>query len=220
MKAEMLVIMGPVGSGKGTVIQRLTEKHPSYRAVDTGEILRKKAREGGPVSEEIRQYLDKGLLVPDELVARILEEEIASLRKDSEVFLLDGFPRNLQQIPLLEGILERLNITLKGVYWLELSEEQAQERMRYRRVCSQCGAIYHLKNLPPKVEGICDRCGGSLVARKDDVPEIIHQRWKVYKEHTQPVCEWYKRKGLLFCVDASGTPDDVVQQIGIRQEEP
>lgn len=216
----MLVIMGPVGSGKGTVIRRLCEKHSFYRAVDTGEILRKKSQEEGPVSREIRQYLDKGLLVPDELVSRILEEEIAFSRRDSEVFLLDGFPRNLRQVYLLEEMLKKLDITLKGVFWLEVSEEQARERMRYRRVCSECGAIYHMKNLPPKVEGICDRCGGSLVAREDDAPEIIRQRWKVYKEQTQPVREWYKRKSLLFYVDASGTPDEVLRQIEIWEEKP
>ncbi len=212
MKARMFVVLGPLGSGKGTAIRKVSEKYGFY-PVDTGELLRKYVHSELPLGAQLRPYLEKGLLVPDNLVSKILESELQMVRKNSETFLLDGFPRNLNQVHLLEEILHRTGIQLQGVFWFETSEEIVRERISLRRVCQECGAIYHLKHFPPKKEGICDHCGVPLLHRKDDQTAIVSARWEVYHQQTQPVCEWYQKKNLLISVNASGTPEEIVRQM-------
>lgn len=190
-----LIVIGPPGVGKGTYAEILSTKYIIPK-ISSGDLFHRAIREGAPLGKEIGDYVSKGELVPDEVVIELIRER---LQEDDckDGFLLDGFPRTISQAKALEeaGKVDKvLNFTAP--------DEEVLSRLSGRRTCRKCGAIYHTKNRPPKVLGVCDRCGGKLYQRTDETPEVIKTRLRVYREKTKPVIDYFRKKGVLVDIDA------------------
>jgi adenylate kinase len=204
--ARNIVFLGPQGSGKGTVIGRIKEKYQTPH-ISTGEMFREAIKEGTEFGLKAKEYIDRGELVPDEVTCGMVEERI-SKPDCTNGFMLDGFPRNLSQAEALGRI-----TTIDTAVLLNVPEEVSLQRLSGRRQCRECGAIFHLQNIPPRKDGICDACGGELYQRDDDKPKAIKERLEIYHRETMPIVGYYDKSGALVTVDGSGTIDDVVQQI-------
>ncbi|MCX7699186.1 MAG: adenylate kinase [Candidatus Goldbacteria bacterium] len=204
--------MGPPGAGKGTYSEKLI-KFYKIPQISTGDILRAAVKQGTELGKQAKDYMDKGLLVPDEIIVGIIEDRI----KEPDCkngFLLDGFPRTVAQADALEFIFKKNNLKLNAVVDFTVREDILYKRLTGRRLCKNCSANYNIFTLPPKNEGVCDRCGGELYQRDDDKEEVIAKRLSVYKSQTEPLIDYYKKKGLLKSIDASeGTIDEIVQKI-------
>ncbi|MCD6263217.1 adenylate kinase [Candidatus Bathyarchaeota archaeon] len=190
-----IVILGPPGSGKGTQAKIISEMY-GIPHINTGDLLREEVAKGTEVGRIAKPYMDQGKLVPDDVITRILEERL-SQADCKRGFILDGYPRNLHQVDLLDEILKRLGVDLDCVLNILIDDEVVVRRLTTRRICSVCGAIYNLINKPPKKEGVCDICGGRLIQRDDDREEVIRRRLEVYKEQSEPVLERYRKRGLV-----------------------
>ena len=189
-----LILLGPPGAGKGTQAEILCKKL-NIPTISTGNILRAAVKNGTPVGLKAKEYMDAGKLVPDEVIIGVISERLAEA-DCQKGFILDGVPRTIPQAEALE----KAGITFDAVVSLEIVD-----RMGGRRVCASCGAPYHVKNLPPKVEGVCDACGGKLEARADDKPEVVRDRLKVYHKETAPLKDFYAERNLLKTVDNQPT---------------
>jgi len=192
-KAQGLVLLGPPGSGKGTQAALLAERL-GLEHISTGEILREEVELGTELGRKAKAYMDRGELVPDALVIEMLRGRLDSSR--SRGFILDGFPRTISQAEALERM-----VRLDRVLNIHLSEEEVVRRLSARRVCKSCGRNYNLISNPPKVEGRCDACGGELIQRDDDKPEVIRRRYRVYEAETAPLKDFYRQRGLLVEVE-------------------
>jgi adenylate kinase len=201
-----LILLGPPGAGKGTQAKSISKEF-NIPHISTGDIFRKNISEKTALGIEAKGYMDKGLLVPDELTVRIVEDRLKS-DDCSMGYLLDGFPRTVYQAEKLEKI-DKLDCVLL----LQVPDEFILSRMTGRRVCTSCGASFHIENNPPKIEGICDLCGGQLVQRKDDNKETVAQRIEVYKNQTEPLVNYYKDKGILKTIDGTLEIEEVFQNI-------
>jgi adenylate kinase len=202
-----LVLLGPPGAGKGTQAERLvTDFDLPYYA--TGNILRAAIEEESELGREAKEYVDRGDLVPDELICRVIEERLDSGEAD-DGFLLDGFPRTIGQAEMLERALDDRGRSLTAVLLIEVSDDEVVRRLSGRRTCVKSGHVYHVEFDPPKNEGICDQDGSRLIQRDDDKPETIRNRLAVYHQQTEPLIAWYEDKGLLRRFDGSRSPDDV-----------
>ena len=190
-----LVLLGPPGAGKGTQAKVLSQKL-NIPHISTGDMLRDTVSKNTPLGKEAKGYMLKGELVPDELVIAIVEETFTTEAVGGG-FILDGFPRTLKQAKMLDATLESIGKKLDIVLYFKTSVEISVSRLGGRRVCKKCGANFHVKNIPPKKEGICDHCRGALYQRKDDREETVKRRWSVYTEETAPVITYYKSKGIL-----------------------
>lgn len=194
-----LIMLGAPGAGKGTQAEILSAKL-GIPTISTGNILRAAIKEGTPVGLQAKSYMDAGKLVPDSVIIGIVAERLE--KPDcAKGFILDGVPRTIPQAEALE----KAGITFDAVVSLEISDDEIVDRMGGRRVCASCGAPYHVKNLPPKVEGVCDACGGKLEARADDKPEVVRDRLKVYHKETAPLKDFYAERNLLKTVDNQPT---------------
>jgi len=186
-----LVLLGAPGAGKGTQAEILGVKL-GVPTISTGTILRAAIKNGTPVGVQAKSYVDGGKLVPDEVIIGIVAERLAQPDcKDG--FILDGVPRTIGQADAME----RLGVKVNHVLSIEISDEEIEQRMEGRRVCDKCGAPYHIAAKPPKVEGLCDSCGGELIQRNDDKPETVKERLRVYHAETEPLKEFYGVRGLL-----------------------
>ena len=194
-----LILLGPPGAGKGTQAEILNKKL-NIPTISTGNILRAAVKNGTPVGLKAKEYMDAGKLVPDEVIIGVISERLAEADCQSG-YILDGVPRTIPQAEALE----KAGIDFDAVVSIEISDEEIVERMAGRRVCASCGAPYHVKNLPPKVEGVCDKCGGKLEARADDKPEVVRDRLKVYHDETAPLKDFYAARSLLKAVDNQPT---------------
>ena len=194
-----LILLGPPGAGKGTQAEILNKKL-NVPTISTGNILRAAVKNGTPVGLKAKEYMDAGKLVPDEVIIGVISERLAEADCQNG-FILDGVPRTIPQAEALE----KAGIQFDAVVSIEISDEEIVERMGGRRVCTACGAPYHVKNLPPKVEGVCDACGGKLEARADDKPEVVRDRLKVYHKETAPLKDFYAARNLLKTVDNQPT---------------
>jgi adenylate kinase len=190
-----LILLGPPGAGKGTQAKVLSQKFNTPH-ISTGDMLRETVSKGTPLGREAKGYMLKGELVPDSLVVEIVKETLLT-EKVKNGFILDGFPRTLQQAKILDRTLENIDKKLDMVLYFKTSLETSIGRLSGRRVCKKCGANFHIKNIPPKKEGVCDYCGGELYQRKDDQEETVKRRWSVYNEETTPLITYYRRKGIL-----------------------
>jgi len=203
--------MGPPGVGKGTQAKRLSEEL-GLPHVSTGDLLRLAVRENTPLGRAARSCVESGRLVPDELVEELVAERLG--REDArDGFVLDGFPRTKEQVVALDRLLGRLGTRLDRVVLLVAPESEIVRRLSGRRVCSSCGALFHVESRPPAANGVCDECGGVLVQRADDREEVIRQRLRVYERDTRPVAEAYRSRGLLVEADGSGSPEEVFLRI-------
>lgn len=202
-----LLIFGPPGVGKGTLSDMLSDKY-KIPHISTGDIFRNEIKSG---NSELKDYVEKGLLVPDMVVNKIIEK---SLKQENfkNGFILDGYPRTIEQAEFLENVLWKLNKKIDLVLNLVASEETIVERLTSRRNCGKCGAMYNLITMKPKKKNVCDKCGSALVMRKDDEPETVRKRIQVYGQETSPLVDYYKKKKLLFDVDASKKPKEVFKE--------
>ncbi|HEX6394968.1 MAG TPA: adenylate kinase [Acidimicrobiales bacterium] len=205
-----LVVLGKQGAGKGTQAVRLS-RHYVVPHVSTGDTFRAAVRSGSEFGEKARQYLDAGELVPDEIVIGMVRERLTRGDTTNRGFILDGFPRTVHQAEALSELLEPRQLDL--VIDLEVDTEQVLTRLAGRRVCSDCGANYSVVDNPPRVNEICDVCGGEVVQRDDDTEAAIRRRLELYERETAPLVHWYKSRGLLAVVDGSGSPDQVTGRV-------
>ena len=190
-----LVLLGPPGAGKGTQAKVLSQKL-DIPHIATGDMLREAVSKGTSLGKEAKEYMLKGELVPDRLVIEIVKETLASGGVEKG-FMLDGFPRTLEQAKMLDSTLGNIDKKLDIVLYFKTSLETSVARLSGRRVCKKCGVNFHVKNIPPKKQGVCDHCGGELYQRKDDQEETVKRRWSVYSEETAPLITYYKNKGAL-----------------------
>ena len=205
-----LVLLGPPGSGKGTQGERLQEDlEQPYNA--TGDILRAAVRDETEIGKEAKAYMDKGDLVPDDVIIGVIAERIDS-HEAEDGFILDGFPRTVGQAEVLADILEGRGRKLTSVLLIEAPDDEVVRRLSGRRTCPN-GHIFHVEFDPPEEEGKCDVCGEELHIRDDDKPEVVKHRLTQYKEKTEPLVDWYDERGLLERVDGSAAPDDVYEDI-------
>ncbi|MFA4853845.1 MAG: adenylate kinase [Candidatus Omnitrophota bacterium] len=206
-----LVLLGPPGAGKGTQAKRLAERL-SLPHISTGDILRKNVLEGTDLGKQAKGIMEKGLLVPDDLVARMLDERFNNpdIKKG---FILDGYPRNLSQAVTLDDILKRKNIAVGLVVYLNTSDQVVVKRLTGRLVCSKCGANFHTVNMPPKLKGICDNCQGALYQRSDDNEDTVLKRLQVYKNEVASLIEYYKQAKKLRSLNADLDAQVVLEQI-------
>jgi adenylate kinase len=202
-----LVLIGLPGAGKGTQGQLIAEKL-GIPFISSGDALRKELETDDEIAKEFKEYMNKGLLVPDEVVEEFLEEmlERYNLKKG---FVFDGFPRTVHQADFIGKYLEKKGISLDAVLYLKISDEEIIKRISGRRVCPKCGAIYNIYYNPPKHDEICDVCGTPLIQREDDKECVVRKRLDVYKKETQPLINYYSDKNLLTTVDATGTVEEV-----------
>lgn len=206
-----IVMLGAPGAGKGTQAKMIASKY-QIPHISTGDIFRANIKNGTELGKKAKQYMDQGALVPDELTCDLVMDRI---QQDDckNGFVLDGFPRTIPQAEALDAALGKINEKMDYAIDVDVSDENIVNRMSGRRACLNCGATYHLISIPPKVEGICDRCGSEIVLREDDKPETVQKRLKVYHEQTQPLIDYYKNQGILKSVDGTQPMDEVFKAI-------
>ncbi len=202
-----LIFLGPPGAGKGTHAKVVCAKYGVIQLA-AGDILRKNVKEGTPLGVQAKAVMERGELVSDELVNNMMFDEIRKL-KNSKGFILDGYPRTIVQAEALEKFLATEKIVLTAAINFMASEKVLVDRLSGRRGCPKCGKIYHVRNMPPKQDGVCDLDGEKLTTRKDDEPETILNRLKVYHESTKPLVDFYRKKNLLHDIPAEGDAPEV-----------
>ena len=206
-----IIMLGAPGAGKGTQAKLIAEKY-GVPHISTGDIFRANIKNGTELGKEAKEYMDKGLLVPDELTVRLLLDRVAQ-DDCKNGYVLDGFPRTIPQAEVLDKELTKLGDSVDFAVDVDVPDENIIRRMSGRRACLNCGATYHIVTIPPKKEGICDVCGSELVLRDDDQPETVKNRLKVYHEQTQPLIEYYTGKGVLRTVDGTLPMEEVFDAI-------
>ncbi len=196
-----IIMLGAPGAGKGTQAKQIADKY-SIPHISTGDIFRANIKNGTDLGKKAKEYMDQGLLVPDELTCDLVMDRI---QQDDCVngFVLDGFPRTIPQAEALDAALEKIGQHMDYAIDVDVPDENIVNRMSGRRACLDCGATYHVVSLPPKTEGKCDHCGSDLVLREDDKPETVQKRLSVYHDQTQPLIDYYKKQGILKSVDGT-----------------
>ena len=206
-----LILLGPPGAGKGTQAAKIIEKY-DIPHISTGDIFRANIKEGTELGKKAQTYMDKGELVPDELVVDLVVDRVA--KDDAKNgYVLDGFPRTIPQAEALDKALAACGEKIDYAIDVNVPDENIISRMSGRRACTACGGTYHIVNIPPKKEGICDACGGPLVLRADDEPETVKKRLDVYHEQTQPLIDYYTEQEILKTVDGTVSMEDVFKAI-------
>jgi adenylate kinase len=206
-----LVLLGPPGSGKGTQGERLNEdlRLPYYA---TGDILRAAVREETELGRTAKEYMDRGDLVPDEVIVGVIADRIGS-SEALDGFILDGFPRTTPQAEALDAKLSELGRALNGVLLIDVSDDEVVRRLGGRRTCEENGHVFHVEFEPPKEEGVCDIDGSPLIVRDDDKPEVIRKRLETYHEKTEPLVSYYDSRSILRRIEGEAKPEEVAEQI-------
>lgn len=206
-----IIMLGAPGAGKGTQAKQIADKY-QIPHISTGDIFRANIKEGTELGMKAKTFMDQGALVPDELTVALLIDRI---QKDDckNGFVLDGFPRTIPQAEVLDKTLTEMGEKMDYAIDVDVPDENIVNRMGGRRACINCGATYHIVNIPTKVEGVCDKCGSETVLRDDDKPETVQKRLRVYHEQTQPLIDYYKNQGILKTVDGTRPMSDVFASI-------
>ncbi len=199
-----LILLGPPGSGKGTVAARLLNDFPQFSYIYPGDLLRKEAKKNTKRAKMIRSSMERGDMVPNDITIGLIGKQL----KKAKHFILDGFPRTWPQVKHLENA-TKINLLL----FLNISEKTALERLTLRRVCPKCKAIYHLRYIKPRQGQRCDKCNTKLTQRADDMPKAVKERFRVYRQQTLPVLRFYKKQGILKTINAEGTPEEVYRRV-------
>ncbi|EOT28731.1 adenylate kinase [Eubacterium sp. 14-2] len=202
-----IIMLGAPGAGKGTQAKQIADKY-SIPHISTGDIFRANLKAGTELGKKAKEYMDQGLLVPDELTCDLVMDRIGQ-EDCKNGFVLDGFPRTIPQAEALDAALAKINEKMDYAIDVDVPDENIVNRMSGRRACLNCGATYHIVSIPTKVEGICDRCGNQVVLRDDDQPETVKKRLNVYHEQTQPLIDYYKKQNILKTVDGTRPMEDV-----------
>ena len=210
---KVVILLGPPGSGKGTVAERLRGERGGYVHFATGDMLREEVRNGTGVGLEAEAYMKRGELVPDDIIIRIVEARLDKGNPD-DAYLFDGFPRTVAQADLLDDSLARRGTAIERVVVLDTPRDVIIQRLTGRRVCRDCGASFHVVNIPPKREGVCDACGGELYQRKDDTEETIVNRLDVYNRQTESLIARYEAMGVLERLDSDRGLEGLMADIG------
>ncbi len=203
----IIILFGAPGSGKGTQAKEISE-YFNIRRISLGDILREEVKRKSSLGSQVKQFMEKGVLVPDSIVGEVVKNNIPE-----GGFVLDGYPRNINQAKYLDEVLLQRKKKIDTALYLDVDEPTVLKRLEFRRVCRNCSANYHLINMPPKVEGVCDVCGGELIQRKDDTPSVIKERLKVFLSESRPLLQFYKDKGVLINIDARDEKDEVFSRI-------
>lgn len=206
-----LIILGAPGAGKGTQAVNLAKIH-DVPHISTGDIFRSNIKNGTDLEKKAKEYIDKGLLVPDDVTIGIVKDRL--LQPDCQKgFILDGFPRTIEQAEKLDAILENMNVKLDKVLNIHVPGDEIVSRMSGRRVCSKCGASYHTEYKPTKEKDICDNCNANVIQREDDKEEIVRQRLETYHKQTEPLIEYYTKKGKLVTVKGREKIEDTTNEV-------
>ena len=205
MQSSLRVLLGAPGAGKGTQAEKICE-HLNIPTISTGNIIREALKSGTEMGKKAQSYLDKGKLVPDDVVIGIVRDRLAQ-GDCKNGFVLDGFPRTIPQAEALD----QMGIVIDKVIDLQVTDEDVIQRMSGRRICEKCGASYHMQYNKPQVEGVCDKCAGTLIQRKDDHPDTVKERLKVYHKQTEPLEEYYRKKGKLSVVKGQEDVQDTTR---------
>lgn len=200
-----LIFLGPPGVGKGTIAKEIV-KEKNIPQISTGDLLRAAVKEGNELGKKAKEHMDAGKLVPDDLVIDLLKNRI-SQDDCKKGFILDGFPRTIPQAKALE------EVKIDKVLNFKATDETVISRISGRRTCKECNAIYHIKNIPPKVKDVCDKCNGKLFQREDDKPEAVKKRLKVYKQQTEPLIDYYNKKGILIDIKTEKPIPEIIKDI-------
>lgn len=202
-----IIMLGAPGAGKGTQAKQIADKY-SIPHISTGDIFRANLKAGTELGKKAKEYMDQGLLVPDELTCDLVMDRIAQ-DDCKNGFVLDGFPRTIPQAEALDAALTKINQKMDYAIDVDVPDENIINRMSGRRACLNCGATYHIVSIPTKVEGVCDRCGNQVVLRDDDQPETVKKRLDVYHAQTQPLIDYYQKQGILKSVDGTQPMESV-----------
>lgn len=206
-----IIMLGAPGAGKGTQAKQIADKY-KIPHISTGDIFRANIKNNTELGQKAKQYMDQGLLVPDELTCDLVMDRI---KQDDckNGFILDGFPRTIPQAEALDAALDKINEKMDYAINVDVPDENIVNRMGGRRCCLNCGATYHVVTIPTKVEGICDRCGSPVVLRDDDKPETVQKRLTVYHDQTQPLIDYYEKQSILKTVDGAKSMEAVFDDI-------
>jgi len=207
----ILILLGAPGVGKGTQ-GALISKEYGIPQISTGDILRSEVKNETELGKKAKAYMEKGELVPDDIIIEMMEKRI----KEEDCrngFILDGFPRTVAQAEAFDRMLAKNGLELDKVILIDVPEDEIIERLTGRRVCPNCGAVYHVRNNPPKVEGVCDRCGSKLIQRDDDREDVVRKRLEVYKKSTMPLIDYYTKTSKLVKVDGTGDIQEIFTRI-------
>ncbi|GBC89187.1 MAG: adenylate kinase [Hydrogenobacter thermophilus] len=204
----ILVFLGPPGAGKGTQAKMLSEEL-GFKHISTGDMLREAVKNATPLGLKAKEYMDRGDLVPDDLVIAMVEQVVLKEKK----VILDGFPRTIAQATSLDSMLKKHGREVNKVILFEIDDEVIVDRLTGRRICPNCGAVYHLKFSPPKEDQICDICGTKLIQRQDDTEEVIRRRLEVYRRQTAELIDFYKRQNKLISLDAQKSIEELYKDL-------
>jgi adenylate kinase len=207
-----IILLGPPGSGKGTQASAL-EARESIPHIASGDLLRANVRDHTELGRRAKPYMDRGELVPDDLILDMMAERLSE-PDARQGYVLDGFPRTVAQAEALAERLERLGAQLDAVVYLNVPEAEILRRLSGRRTCPSCNAIYHVDTMPPRRAGVCDKCGTALIQRDDERPEVVRNRLEVYAEQTQPLLDYYRQRGLLREIDGMIGVENILREIG------
>lgn len=208
---KTIILLGAPGAGKGTIAEGIRSSSP-FLHVSTGDMLREAVKAGTPVGRKAESFMKRGELVPDDVILALVEERLDKGSRD-DAYMFDGFPRTLEQARMLDAILERRGAGINRVFLLDAPRELLISRLTGRRVCRKCGQGYHVVNIPPRKEGVCDVCGGDLYQRADDQEGTILNRLDVYTRQTESLISFYDKKGVLLRVDSARPRQDTVAEI-------
>lgn len=200
IRMKAIILIGAPGAGKGTAAEALRER-TAYRHVSTGDMLREAVKAGSPVGIEARQFMERGALVPDSIILKLVRERL--LREGAGAqFMFDGFPRTVDQAAALDRLVEELKGRISAVFSLACPDEMIIRRIAGRRVCRKCAAVFNVNTMPSRVPGVCDKCGGELWQRPDDTEATVRTRLEVFLRESAPLMDYYRRHGLVFDIDA------------------
>lgn len=206
--SKTIIFLGPPGAGKGTQSQLLKERD-SFIQISTGDLLREAVKNQTLLGLKAKEYMNEGKLVPDELIISLIEEKLKEYEESNIIF--DGFPRTIPQAESLNKLLKDFNKGINAVILFKIEDEEVIKRLSGRRVCPNCGAVYHIIYNPPKNNEVCDKCGTKLIQRDDDKEEVIKKRLEVYHQQTKPLIDYYKDK--ILEIDATDEPENVYKKI-------
>lgn len=213
----IIILLGPPGSGKGSQAKRISKRF-GFIIISIGDLFREAINKNDQIGDKVKDYLEKGKLVPDDTVFKVIEREFSKMSEEKGI-VFDGFPRNKKQAESLDSFLDSENSSIDLVLYFDVPFSVVSDRLTNRRICPNCGSVYNVKTSPPEIPDICDKCGYPLEKREDDKKEIVEDRFKVYQEQTLPIKEIYEEEGILVDVENDRSEDEIWEEVKGKIEE-